>query len=58
MNRTLLETQDAVTALQIKLAALESIVLRDEQLRAEYSRLVEEEARRVLANSVSGGRIC
>lgn len=58
MNRELTKLADAITSLQIKLAALESIVLRDEQLRADYTRLVDEEARRVLATRIPAGPIC
>jgi hypothetical protein len=58
MNRELTNLADAITALQIKLAALESIVLRDEPLRAEYARLVDEEMRRVLATRIPAGPVC
>lgn len=58
MNRALTNLADAITALQIKLAALESIVLGDEPLKAEYARLVDEEARRVLATGIPAGPIC
>ena len=58
MNRELTNLADAITALQIKLAALEAIILRDEKMRAEYTRLVDEEARRVLATRIPAGPIC
>ncbi len=38
------EVQENVSVLQIKVAALESIVLKDEKARAEYTRLVNEQA--------------
>ncbi len=38
------EVQENVSVLQIKVAALESIVLKDEKVRAEYTRLVNEQA--------------
>lgn len=38
------EMQENVSVLQIKVAALESIVLKDEKARAEYTRLVNEQA--------------
>jgi hypothetical protein len=58
MNRALTNLSDAITALQIKVAALESILLRNEQLRAEYTRLLDEEARRVLTARIPAGPIC
>ena len=58
MDRELTNLADAITALQIKLAALECIVLRDENLKNEYTRRVDEEARRVLATRVPAGPIC
>jgi hypothetical protein len=58
MNRELTNLADAITALQIKLAAIEAIILRDEKMRAEYTRLVDEEARRVLSTRIPAGPIC
>ncbi len=58
MNRELTNLADAITALQIKLAALESLLLCDEKLKTEYARLVDEEARRVLAARIPAGPIC
>lgn len=40
---------DDIAALQIKVAALEHLVLSDERLRREYQELIKLETERVLA---------
>ena len=47
-----------ITTLQIKVAALESILLRDDQLRAEYARLVDEEAQRAFSRRAPYSPVC
>ncbi len=58
MNRELTSLADAITELQIKLAALETLVLCDEQLKAEYEILIDQEMRKVLASRIPAGLIC
>ena len=44
LHRILDEVRENVSVLQIKVGALESILLRDDQTRAEYTQLVNEQA--------------
>jgi hypothetical protein len=44
LNVVLEEVLENVSVLQIKVGALEAIVLKDKKTRAEYTRLVNEQA--------------
>jgi hypothetical protein len=44
IDRILDQIRENVSALQIKVGALESIFLKDDQTRAEYTQLVSEQA--------------
>ncbi len=58
MTHDLTNLADAICTLQIKLAALEFIVLHDEYPKAEYTKIIDEETKRVLANRIPEGAIC
>jgi hypothetical protein len=58
MNQELLSLYDAITAIQIKVAALETMVLTNESLRSEYSRLVDVEAKKALVAKIANDSVC
>lgn len=47
-DRVVRGLQEDVTALQIKVGALESLTLKDEETRASYTKLVSEQAEAAL----------
>lgn len=48
LNRLVCELQEDVSALQIKVGALESLALKDDETRAKYTELVSAHAEALL----------
>ena len=48
LDRIVRRLQEDIGALQIKVGVLESLLLKDDEVRAEYTKLVSEEAELLL----------